>query len=61
VDDADEAARLAYEVYKAGGGTWLDVESANLKQLQAKTLAASANAEILLRLAVLDSLNGSVK
>lgn len=60
VDDADEAARLAYEVYKAGGGTWLDVESANLKQLQAKTLAASANAEILLRLAVLDSLNGSV-
>ena len=56
VDDADEAARLAYEAYKAGAGTWLEVESANLKALQAKTTLASANAEILLKLAVLDSL-----
>ncbi|OGR95966.1 MAG: hypothetical protein A2016_10125 [Elusimicrobia bacterium GWF2_62_30] len=61
VDDAADASRLAYEAYKAGSGTWLDVEGANLKELQAKTTAASANAEILLRLAVLDSLNGSVK
>ncbi|MBI4350679.1 MAG: TolC family protein [Elusimicrobia bacterium] len=61
VDDAGEASGLAYDAYKAGGGTWLDVESANLKELQAKTLAATANAEILIRLAVLDSLNGSVK
>ena len=60
VDDADEAARLAYEVYKAGGGTWLDVESANLKALQAKTAAAATNTEILLKLAILDSLTGSV-
>jgi outer membrane protein TolC len=58
VDDAVEAAKLAYESYKAGGSTWLDVESANLKTLQAKTAAASANAEILMKLAVLDSLNG---
>lgn len=58
VDDAAEAGRLAYEAYKAGGGTWLDVESANLKALQAKTTAASTNAEILLKLAVLDSLVG---
>lgn len=56
VDDAAEAARLAYEAYKAGGGTWLEVESANLKSLQAKTTAASANAELLLKLALLDSL-----
>lgn len=61
VDDAEEAARLSYEAYKAGGATWLDVESANLKALQAKTTAAAANAEILLKLAVLDSLTGSVK
>ena len=61
MDDAADASRLAYEAYKAGSGTWLDVEGANLKELQAKTTAASANAEILLRLAVLDSLNGSVK
>ena len=59
VDDADEAAKLAYAAYKAGGGTWLDVESANLKLLQAKTTAASTNAEILVRLARLDSLTGS--
>lgn len=58
VDDAAEAASLAYEGYKAGGGTWLDVESANLKSLQAKTAAASTNAEILLKLALLDSLTG---
>lgn len=61
VDDAEEAAKLSYESYKAGGGTWLDVESANVKALQAKTTAASANAEILLKLALLDSLTGSVK
>ena len=57
VDDAAEAARLAYEAYKAGGGTWLDVESANLKALQARTTAATANAELLMRLARLDSLS----
>ncbi|OGS12328.1 MAG: hypothetical protein A2234_07625 [Elusimicrobia bacterium RIFOXYA2_FULL_58_8] len=56
VDDAAEAAKLAYEAYKAGGGTWLDVESANLKALQAKTTAAATNTEILLKLAVLDNL-----
>jgi outer membrane protein TolC len=58
VDDAVEAGRLAYASYLAGGSTWLDVESANLKTLQAKTTAATANAEILMKLAVLDSLNG---
>ena len=61
LDDAAEAAKLAYEAYKAGGGTWLDVESANFKELQAKTTAAETNAEILLKLAVLDNLTGSVK
>ena len=61
VDDAAEAAKLAYASYKAGGSTWLDVESADLKELQAKTTTASTNAEILLKLAVLDNLTGSVK
>lgn len=61
LDDADEAARLTYQAYKAGGATWLEVESSNVKALQAKTTAATANAEILIKLAVLDSLNGSVK
>ncbi len=60
VDDAAEAARLAYAAYKAGGGTWLDVESANLKELQAKTTAATTDAEILMKLAILDNLTGSV-
>lgn len=58
VDDAAEAARLTYEAYKAGAGTWLEVESSNLKALQAKTTLAAANAELLLKLAVLDSLAG---
>lgn len=57
LDDAQEAAKLAYAAYKAGAGTWLDVESANLKALQAKTTAASSNAEILIKLALLDSLS----
>lgn len=61
VDDAAEAAKLAYEAYKAGGGTWLEVESANLKALHTKTTAAETNAEILLKLAALDSMTGSVK
>jgi len=57
VDDAQDASKLAYEAYKAGGGTWLEVESANLKALQAKTTAASANAGILMQLALMDSLS----
>ena len=57
LDDAEEASKLAYAAYKAGGGTWLDVESANLKALQAKTTAASSNAGILMKLALLDSLS----
>jgi len=42
VDDAADAAKLAYESYKAGGSTWLDVESADLKELQAKTTTSEA-------------------
>ncbi len=61
VDDAAEAAKLAYEAYQAGGGTWLEVDSANLKALSARTAAAETNAEMLLKLALLDSLTGSVK
>ncbi len=61
VDDAAEAAKLAYEAYQAGSGTWLEVESANLKALQTKTTAAETNAEMLLKLAALDSLTGSVE
>lgn len=57
VEEAEEAARLAYEAYKTGSGTWLEVESANLKILQARTIAASTNAGILLKLALLDSLS----
>lgn len=59
--DASEAAKLAYETYQAGGGTWLEVQSADLKELQAKTTAAETNAKILLKLALLDYLTGSVK
>lgn len=57
IQEAEEAARLSYEAYQTGSGTWLDVESANLKVLQARTTAASANAEILHKLALMDSLS----
>ena len=57
LDDAAEAAKLTYAAYKAGGGTWLEVESANLKELQARTTAATVNAEILIKLAQLESLS----
>ncbi|OGS50438.1 MAG: hypothetical protein A3J79_02030 [Elusimicrobia bacterium RIFOXYB2_FULL_62_6] len=57
VAEAEEAARLSYDAYNTGSGTWLEVESANLKVLQAKTAAASVSAEILLKLSLLDSLS----
>lgn len=57
IQEAEEAARLSYEAYRTGSATWLEVESANLKVLQARTTAASANAEILLKLALMDSLS----
>jgi outer membrane protein TolC len=55
-EEADEAARLAYASYKSGGATWLEVESANLRALRARTDLASVNAGVLMKLAVLDSL-----
>lgn len=57
IKEAEEAAGLSYEAYQTGSATWLEVESANLKVLQARTTAASANAEILLKLALMDSLS----
>jgi outer membrane protein TolC len=57
VSDAEDAAKLAYAAYRSGGSTWLEVENANLKALRDKTTAASANAEILMKLALLDSLS----
>lgn len=55
-EEAGEAAGLAYAAYKSGGATWLEVESANLRALRARTDLASVNAGVLIKLAVLDSL-----
>lgn len=55
-EEASEAAALAYAAYKSGGATWLEVESANLRVLRARTDLAAANSGILMKLAVLESL-----
>jgi outer membrane protein TolC len=54
---AAEVARLRYEAYKLGQLRYLDVEDANLKEVQAKVDAATTNVNLLIQLANLESLS----
>ena len=54
---AEEVARLRYEAYKLGQLRYLDVEDANLKEVQAKVEAATTNVSLLIQLANLESLS----
>lgn len=56
VAETDEIARLTYSAYKAGRSTFLEVQSANLGALEAKTSKARADAQALIQLATLASL-----
>jgi len=56
VDETAEVARLVYSAYAAGSRTFLEVQSANLRALQARASAARTQAQISIQLAVLDSL-----
>jgi HAE1 family hydrophobic/amphiphilic exporter-1 len=56
VAETDEIARLTYSAYKAGRSTFLEVQSANLGALEAKTARARADAQGLIQLATLASL-----
>lgn len=54
--DAEELARLVYRAYRAGSSNYLEVQSANLRALEAKVQAARTRAQVLIQLAALASL-----
>jgi outer membrane protein TolC len=55
--EADEVARLSYQAYKAGRGTFTEVQAANLRALEARTSLARLKAQMLGELALIDSLS----
>ncbi|MFA6003864.1 MAG: TolC family protein [Elusimicrobiota bacterium] len=56
VRETKELARRIYDSYKAGRSTFLEVQSANLKELEAQVQAARTDAQKLMQLALLDDL-----
>ncbi|MBI4676763.1 MAG: TolC family protein [Elusimicrobia bacterium] len=56
VSEAREAADLTYESYKAGRVTFIEVQSANLREIEARVQAARIDAQALMQLASLASL-----
>lgn len=54
--EAAELSKLTYDSYKAGDRTFLEVQSANLRELEATVEAARTETELLIQLAVLDHL-----
>ncbi|PIR14925.1 MAG: hypothetical protein COV48_17210 [Elusimicrobia bacterium CG11_big_fil_rev_8_21_14_0_20_64_6] len=56
VAETEELSRLIYLSYKAGRSNYLDVQSANLRELEAKVQAARTRAQVLIRLATLADL-----
>jgi outer membrane protein TolC len=58
VSETDELARLMYGAYQAGGARFLEVESANVRVLQARIFSIRNDIQILMQLAVLSSLSG---
>jgi outer membrane protein TolC len=57
VSETEELARLVYESYQSGRSTFLEVQTANLRALEAKMQAARTDAQTLAQLAVLRSLS----
>ena len=56
VAETEELSRLVYRSYQSGSSSYLEVQSANLRALQAKTSAARTRAQILIQLATLAQL-----
>lgn len=50
-------SQLVYEAYRAGRSTYLEVENANLRWLQARVQLVRTQVEILMQVSVLDSLS----
>lgn len=57
VQEAEELAKLVYSSYKAGSSTFLEVQSANVRALEAKTQSSRTKVQILMQLAVLANLS----
>lgn len=57
VSETGELARLVYASYQAGRSSHLEVQSANLRALEAKARAARTDAQTLIQLAIIDSLS----
>jgi len=58
---AGQIAHLTYEAYRTGKVNYLDVQTANLRFLEAKVAAAEIDQEILTNLATLDNLSSPGK
>ena len=48
---------MTYESYQAGRSTFLEVQSANLRVLEINVASARNDAQLLIQLAILDSLS----
>ncbi len=57
VRETDELAGLVYQAYKIGRSNYLEVQAVNLQALEAKTNSIRTRVQILIQLAVLDSLS----
>jgi len=57
VAEAGELAKLIYDSYRGGRSTFIEVETANLRELEARVQSAKTDSQILMQLAVLASLS----
>jgi len=55
--EARELSRLTYESYQAGRATYLEVQSANLRELEARVQCARTDTQLVMQLSVLASLS----
>lgn len=58
-EETGELARLVYAAYRSGRTSYLDVQAANLKNLEARTQVVRTETQMLMQLALLDSLSES--
>jgi len=57
VTETQELARLIYKAYQTGRVNYLEVQAANLRALEASTQSALTQVQILIQLAMLDSIS----
>jgi outer membrane protein TolC len=57
ISETEKLQKLTYESYRAGSSTFLEVQSANLRVLEINVASAQNDAQLLIQLAILDSLS----